>query len=69
MEQLTFNELKQKANKELNKEMKDKFTKKGLSFAPINFPLKDILLWGLLNGYKKKRIQVNKERKIYYIKP
>lgn len=69
MEKLTYQELKDKANKALNAEMRERFKKKGLTYEPFNYSQKDILIWALLNGYKKKRIQVNKERKIYYIKP
>ena len=68
METLTYAQLRDKANKALNAELKKKFDKRGMQFAPFNHPQKDILIWALLNGYKKKRIQRNKIRQEYYIK-
>ena len=68
MEQLTYTELKDKANKELNELLQDIFNKKGMRFTPFKHSQKDIFIWAILNGYKKQRIQKDKERKIYYIK-
>ena len=69
MEKLTYEQLKDKANKALNADMQRKFEKKGLEYTPFNYPQKDVIVWGLLNGYRKQRIQINQERKIYYTKP
>ena len=68
MEKLTYAQLRDKANKALNAELKKKFDKRGMQFVPFNHSKKDVLIWGLLNGYKKKRIQVDNVRKEYYVK-
>ena len=68
METLTYAQLKDKANKALNAELQREFDKQGIDFTPFNHSLKDVLIWALLNGYKKKRIQRNRIRKEYYIK-
>jgi hypothetical protein len=68
MELLTYKQIKEKANLDLDSRIKEEIEKVGIKYEPIIFSQKDVILWAKLNRYKKKRIQINGDRNIYYIK-
>lgn len=68
MEKLTYQQLKAKANKALNIQLKRKYKLKNEEYKPFTFSQKEVLLWATLHGYRKQKIQINKIRKIYYVK-
>lgn len=68
MELLTFKKLSEIATIMINNEYNNKLATKNLESTQFKCTKGEIIRWAVLNGYKRVRKQIDKERKYYYYK-